>query len=506
MGISKHHKNEGNFRLMATWTSNGLDIGGANPSLSVSFILANNAHTGDTIIIPAGYYTWQTGVTISIGVTLLGQGSVFITCNGGGVGAGNAATATIITANSGTDGHIHIQNIQFYIITTATAGHYPINAGRSLSSSTNPFTVIIQNCVFNNAQIYTYAILTLSNGIIISGCTFIGSGDNGNAGINFQCVAYENASPAPPAYWNYPDTMGATPTQYGTGDVQTFAAPAGLNNIYVEDCVAYDCSVASNNGDDHARIVYRHNSHYNATIFYTHGQDSSTYGPRHWEIYNNTANGNATNWTFATSFTQPAPGSSVTITLNNTTNMIPMVCIGLYNIYTVSNITSNQVTLKNVGWPLSSATGATISAGTIYGPSGSGGGTFPYNWNGWIFHRGGTGIIFNNTAPTLASIMGFPRAPIVFTVQQINRTGQFSCQTAYPANRQIGIGWSAGSSTPYGHPSVPSDGVGQVVNPIYIWGNSNAFANTSADVSLDQFTPDQCGNGQIVGTYLQSGR
>jgi hypothetical protein len=94
------------------------------------------------------------------------------------------------------------------------------------------------------------------------------------------------------------------------------------------------------------------------------------------------------------------------------------------------------------------------------------------------------------------------------SVFSINRDDSIPCQTAYPAARQTGIGWSINSDQPYGTPVVQADGIGQISDPLYCWNDSGPLIAEEGNsyVGLNQYTPDQCGNGELIGTFLQEGR
>src|SRR5262249_36714430 len=95
---------------------------------------------------------------------------------------------------------------------------------------------------------------------------------------------------------------------------------------------------------------------------------------------------------------------------------------------------------------------------------------------------------------------------ISLTVFSINRKDSIPPQTAYPAARQTGQGWSLASTLPFGHPVVPQDGTGATLEGVYIWGNTGAEVSDPGYVGLDQYTPDEVGNGQLIQNYLVQGR
>ena len=125
----------------------------------------------------------------------------------------------------------------------------------------------------------------------------------------------------------------------------------------------------------------------------------------------------------------------------------------------------------------------------------------PQNNNVFVGCRGGSGVIWGNSMQDI----GGGKAGINFSVFAINLPTGIPCQTAYPAARQIGQGWSASSSVSYGHPVVTADGTGDVTEGIYIWNNTGAGTTDPDFLQLNQ-PADQCGNGQLVSNYVQEGR
>jgi hypothetical protein len=121
--------------------------------------------------------------------------------------------------------------------------------------------------------------------------------------------------------------------------------------------------------------------------------------------------------------------------------------------------------------------------------------------NCWVSFNGGTGIVFNNSMVDIPDKTG-----VQLNVYAINRVDAIPCQTGYPAARQVGQGWSASSQATFGNPVVPQDGIGAVTEGVYVWGNTGTETTDPNYVGINQFTPDECGNGQLIGTYVQEGR
>jgi hypothetical protein len=109
------------------------------------------------------------------------------------------------------------------------------------------------------------------------------------------------------------------------------------------------------------------------------------------------------------------------------------------------------------------------------------------NMDYFIYVRGGTGCIYSNVMDNMSSCAWGNKSEIKLTVYNITRNGgQVPCQTSYPAFHQIGQGHNGSS---------------YFTDPLYIWANS-----TVTDVGVVQYSPDECGNGQKIANYLQSGR
>lgn len=121
--------------------------------------------------------------------------------------------------------------------------------------------------------------------------------------------------------------------------------------------------------------------------------------------------------------------------------------------------------------------------------------------NAWVSLNGGTGIVFNNSMPVIPN-----KGAVQLNVLAINRRVAIPCQTGYPAARQVGQGWSASSNATFGNPVVPQDGTGAISNPVYVWDNTGSATTSPGYVSPNQYYPDECGNGQVIGNYVKEGR
>jgi hypothetical protein len=356
-----------------------------------------------TVVIPNGTYSWTGNLTIAKSLALAGASSTGVKINN------NLASGAMISATASAAGHINIYWLNIVQI-SANGGGQGFALVTDRAQPTN-FTVLVHDCTFSQGSIYGYMVQCQDNGIIFWNDTFIGDGPNDTnalGGISLVCDKYNYTSS-----WNTPDTYGVQDTK-------------GLANTYIENCTFYDGATA--NIDDNSRVVARYTTFSNTGLT-SHGQETSIYGAREWEIYNNTF------------------------------------------IYSTS--------------------------GT--GPSGN---TYPMNTQNWFLGRGGSGVIFNNAMDDIP----YGRNGINLTVFSINRADSIPCQTAYPAARQTGQGWSASSNVPYGNPVVSQDGTGAVTEGVYIWGNIGSETTDPNYVGLDQYSPDDCGNGELVTNFLKAGR
>jgi hypothetical protein len=116
---------------------------------------------------------------------------------------------------------------------------------------------------------------------------------------------------------------------------------------------------------------------------------------------------------------------------------------------------------------------------------------YPLNMNLFLFIRGGgPGVCFNNKIPDISSSAWGNKPEVKFNLYNIRRRGQVPCQTSYPAARQIGFG---------------SDTQGRLVSsPVYFWGNTGA--GNYNNPALEDYNPDECGNGLHTADFVKKGR
>lgn len=221
------------------------------------------ASAGDTINVPAGTCSWSGGLTIS-GVKLIGAGK-------------SATTGTIITAGTVTVTKHSTQNTRLSGFRfTGSDNHAEIGG----TSSNKPY--IVDNNYFA-----------------------IGSGDTihitANGGLLYQNEFYS-------ASGSSSDTMRVNLGVSAGGDSWTAAHSMGTadtngdQNIYFEDNTWTNFLEISLDCDNGARIVARYNTLIDSSFTAhgggsgTSGNDTSSVGCRHFEVYNNTFDRVSNSW------------------------------------------------------------------------------------------------------------------------------------------------------------------------------------------------------------------
>ena len=249
----------------------------------------NDAPSGSIIQFKPGTYSWdnKTPVNVTKSLTLNGDPGKVLIKNLLDKNAG-----FMLWLKSGTDGHIKINGLNFLQVgdNSGSDGRGALGIDRSdMGGPGTPgtqYTVIFTNCGFDSDNIWNYCGWAKANGIIFSHCTFTCKG--GLCGISFHCPKYANYPGLPTGgTWNTPDTMGLGPDNTGlnVGDTaQGWSGVAGLNDSYIEDSTLSNGVSGTCNGDDFSRVVIRHCTVNDCQIF-SHGQDTSPDGNRHYEVY-----------------------------------------------------------------------------------------------------------------------------------------------------------------------------------------------------------------------------
>jgi hypothetical protein len=135
---------------------------------------------------------------------------------------------------------------------------------------------LVHDCWFSVANVGARAIECRSNHGIIYRCSFdnkfdAGVNHNGN-GNNDAAVTFKSDDLT--ISWAQNSTMG-------TDDI------GGTNNFYVEDCYEAGFWTGGTDFDDNSRVVFRH-CVFDQSVASSHGEETSPFGLRHFELYNNT--------------------------------------------------------------------------------------------------------------------------------------------------------------------------------------------------------------------------
>jgi hypothetical protein len=222
----------------------------------------NSASNGDTVVIPNGSCTWTSGITTSKQITITGQtkGSVLITHSAG--------SGDLLAITTGSSFSTVVSNLNF--LPGSGTGRYMVINGPGKPP-------LIHDNYFNlpNFQLANAIHYQQYGGGVIHHNTFeslTASGTSGSSGAASGSLAIKDQSSG--VSWSTASTMGAADT---TGTANIYIEDNTFNNIYLQ---AIDC-------DDNARTVIRHNT-FNDSGFVCHGDDTSTYGARHTEVYDNT--------------------------------------------------------------------------------------------------------------------------------------------------------------------------------------------------------------------------
>ncbi|MBV8101679.1 MAG: hypothetical protein JOZ31_21260 [Verrucomicrobia bacterium] len=235
---------------------------------------AINAATDGTIIkLPDGKYTWYREVTNSKKTAI----HLIATNAGRTIIKRSVTQRDMIFLNASPNGNAEISGIHFEDPYADSETNYSFCLD---VNQTSGLPVLIHDCSFvsSSKQGFNYLVRFIGNGGVLWNCSFAAKNDM-LGGISFVNTT-SNCS-----VWNQPDSMGAG--QDSTGLNQ--GDPTGSLDTYIENCVFQDMDLACTNFDDNSRAVVRYCTVNNATLN-SHGQETSIWGTRHWEIYNNTFN------------------------------------------------------------------------------------------------------------------------------------------------------------------------------------------------------------------------
>ena len=393
-----------------------------------------------TVIIPSGTFQWT---NVNVNNSCIIQGTQPTTGATSGKTAPESAYGTVIqnvglsaalNCKSSSNGHVVVKWIDFQQVSAngGAAGQYCVQFDRSDwngSSFTNtPYTCLLHDCYLNAMGVNNYMVSCLTNGIIIWNCTI-----QGNSGFQLVCGKFGWSGS-----WNTPDTFGTQDTN-------------GLSNTYIEDCTIIPSAQTGVGGqysinlDDNSRCVFR-NSTFIDTGLGSHGQESSPFGGRLCEAYNNTFTCNSNNPSNLQCFIAMRGGSW--LIHDNALNPAGLVGNGkaFACFYVFSTNSSMQITqqtsypaARQVGQGWSKSSSATFG-NPVVSTDGTGSvvnGTYFWNNSGW----------------TNPPIYGWSAFGIPFTEEgrdwfQYAKPGYTPYTYPHPLHSQFASSGGGGSSTP----------------------------------------------------------
>jgi hypothetical protein len=212
------------------------------------------AAAGDTISVPAGNCSWSSSLSISKAITLQGAGigKTFIV---------NNASTSLIAITESVAGNILVRGFDFSV---GTGGSFFIDVffltnGKPVLINANNFTL----------QANGNALRFQTNRGVIWANTFTGTPVGSNCLDNASALRHKPSG----LPWSTPATFGNTDIN---GDL----------NLYFEANTLTDVLEAID-VDDNGRAVVRYNTFTNSAVV-SHGDDTSAFGGRYYEAYNNT--------------------------------------------------------------------------------------------------------------------------------------------------------------------------------------------------------------------------
>lgn len=239
--------------VLAAWTARA--VPGDQNSIQRAI---DSASPGSTVTIDNGNWTWAGSQTITCekAIKILGQSrsGCKITVN-----SGRVDNVLIIEPPSGVT---EFGNCTVHWNKADNVWPYMFHI-----KPQNPRTkgrVLMHDMYFTSN--YAYPVLWDTNGGVIYNCEVEGTGSGGLTGFSFVVSSL-------PSDWTRVSTVGTKDTD-------------GLSNTYVEDCKFAHADQAINNCDDNSRVVFRHCIFDNLNVG-SHGQETSPWGCRQWEFYDN---------------------------------------------------------------------------------------------------------------------------------------------------------------------------------------------------------------------------
>lgn len=302
----------------------------------------NSASDGDTVVLPSGSATWTSGVTCDKSIHIQGGGSGRViawsqtsntvgtgtktwTVNASGLPISNGQTLRIWVNGGVRDSNAYGTGVHPWMegtVSSYTGTTLQMSIGSSGESGTKTLWIVTTpatTTITHNAGASNLFGLTedTTGSVQVSGIRMMrGTGTGSHVGISpttsgkpvkvhdcwldcagstiainstttrglvYEC-SFVNLTPGstdteglkiegPNDSWTTASTMGSADTN-------------GTANFYVEDC-DFHCMMTSHDADDSSRVVVRYCTFNESSGGGSHGADTSEYGVRHLEVYNN---------------------------------------------------------------------------------------------------------------------------------------------------------------------------------------------------------------------------
>jgi hypothetical protein len=242
------------------FTSNG-GVYTSNGSDSDTQAAINAAPGGSTVQIPNGTYTWGTGISCNTAIKIMGASI------GGVTLLDNQSGGPLLNLTPAIGGTLEICNLVFRegsSIGSKNGQHFVV-----VNYAPGSSPILVHDSSFYSKGDILSQILWEQNGGVVWNCLF-DSGSSNGAETNDEQIQFKYPSGD---RWAKPSTMGMA------GD------PNGIQNTYIEDCTFQNEPYEMLDCDDGSRVVVRHCTIYGTCV--SHGADSSPFGTRHWEYYDN---------------------------------------------------------------------------------------------------------------------------------------------------------------------------------------------------------------------------
>jgi hypothetical protein len=235
------------------YTNLGGNVYQSDGSLADTQAAVNAVPNNGTVQIPTGVFTWSGSLQIpNKAIHLLGKGAPQIVIN--------VANADGVNVTASTAGYVEIGNLNF--IEGSISANFRHLVGVSGVAGGQP--VLLHDCQFTVNSTAEGCVTWQVNGGVIWNCIFFS---------NFLDCEGVQLKQSTTDTWRSPSTMGNADT-------------SGTNNTYIEDCTFTGLYLQGLDFDDNSRTVVRHCTFNNSAIT-SHGQETSPWGTRHWEVYDN---------------------------------------------------------------------------------------------------------------------------------------------------------------------------------------------------------------------------